>query len=331
MIFTFQILAALLLDLLLGDPRGIPHPVQGIGRLCTLVEDRARKVFVDPGVAGIVAFWTVFTLTMLGLALLLMTLHKASSTLEAVCAVLVLYSAIACRGLYDHSMQVYRALRHGPDLTEARTEIARIVGRDTASLDRQGICRACVETVAENLVDGITAPIFFAVLAGLLPGGEMLLPVSMAALGAYAYKTVNTMDSMYGYKNERYGRFGFMAAKVDDLVNFVPARLSGLALVAAAWLLQLDGRGALKVFLRDRRRHASPNSGHPEAAVAGSLGVQLGGSSSYFGQKVEKPTIGDGLRPLEPGDILKTNRLMFAATGVFVLVLLLGRLTLMGG
>ncbi len=331
MILNFQLLAAFLLDLLLGDPRGIPHPVQGIGRLCALAEERARKVFPHPGRAGFFAFWTVFSLTMLGLALMLMILHKMSPVFEAVCAVLVLYSAIACRGLYDHSLQVYRALHNNGDLTAARTEIAKIVGRDTAALDRQGICRACVETVAENLVDGITAPLFFAVVVSLLPGGEMLLPVSMAALGAYAYKAINTMDSMYGYKNERYRQFGFMAAKVDDLVNFVPARLSGLALVAAAWLLRLDGRAALKVFLRDRRRHASPNSGHPEAAVAGSLGVRLGGSSSYFGQMVEKPTIGDDLRPLEPEDILRTNRLMFAATGLFLLVLLLGRPLLAGG
>jgi adenosylcobinamide-phosphate synthase len=227
-------------------------------------------------------------------------------------------------------MNVYRALAESENLDAARTEVARIVGRDTAHLDRQGICRACVETVAENLVDGITSPIFFAVLASLLPAGDWLAPVSLAVLGAYGYKAINTMDSMYGYKNVRYLNFGRRAALVDDGANFLPARLSGLLLVVAAWLLRLNGAGAMNMFFRDRLKHASPNGGHPEAAVAGSLDIQLGGDSSYFGEIVSKPTLGEPIRPLKPEDIVATNHLMFVTTGLFCSILLLGRILLTG-
>jgi adenosylcobinamide-phosphate synthase len=227
-------------------------------------------------------------------------------------------------------MNVYRALKESESLDSARKEVARIVGRDTALLDEQGVCRACVETVAENLVAGITAPVFFAVLASMLPASAHLAPVSLAVLGAYGYKAINTMDSMYGHKNERYLHFGRSAALVDDAANFLPARLSGLLLIVAAWLLRLNGAGAKKMFFRDRLNHASPNGGHPEAAVAGSLDIQLGGDSSYFGKMVSKPTLGDALRPLRPEDIVATNHLMFVTTGLFCCILLLGRIMVTG-
>jgi len=330
MIFTLQFLAALGLDLLMGDPKNIPHPVQGIGWLCTIYEERARRVFPSPAIAGAVSTMLVLFSTLLVLGIVLMLLHKISPVLESVFAVLLLSTAIACRGLYDHSIRVYQALIGGEGIDVARGEVGKIVGRDTAPLDSHGVCRACVETVAENLVDGITAPLFFAVLASLIPGADLLSPISLALLGAYCYKAINTMDSMYGYKNDRYLQFGRLAARLDDLVNFLPARLSGLALVAAAWLLRMDGTRGLKIFLRDRHNHASPNSGHPEAAVAGILGVQLGGNSSYFGTLVVKPTMGDGLRNLEPKDIILVNRLMFAASGLFGLLLIAGRLMAVG-
>lgn len=330
MAFTLQFLGALCLDLLFGDPRSLPHPVQGIGWLCSRFEGVTRDLFTDQGRAGAVAFFLVSGCTLLPLALLLLALHHLSPTLEVLAAVLLLYTSIACRDLYTHSMNVYRALLKGEILDEARKEVARIVGRDTAGLDRQGVCRACVETVAENLVDGITAPIFFAVLASLMPAGDYLAPVSLAVLGAYGYKAINTMDSMYGYKNERYLHFGRSAALVDDAANFLPARLSGLLLIVAAWLLRLNGNGAMKMFFRDRLNHASPNGGHPEAAVAGSLDIQLGGDSSYFGKIVSKPTLGDAIRPLRPEDIVATNHLMFVTTGLFCGILLLGRILVTG-
>jgi adenosylcobinamide-phosphate synthase len=180
-----------------------------------------------------------------------------------------------------------------------------IVGRDTAALDEAGVARATVESVAESMVDGVTAPLFFAVLGG--PVGAML------------YKAINTMDSMFGYKNERYRAFGWAAARLDDLANFLPARLTSLMIPAAAFLLRLDAKGALFILLRDRRKHASPNSGHTEAAVAGALGVQLGGPSPYFGRMVEKPTLGEAVRSIEPQDILRANRLMLLSSAITLL------------
>lgn len=331
MTFTFQFLGALCLDLLFGDPRAIPHPVQAIGWLCNRFETLTRRLFSDRTLAGTVAFLLVLCCTLVVPATLLLALHLISLVAEGLCAVLLLYTSIACRDLYRHSMEVYRALQDAETLEPARREVARIVGRDTSALDKQGICRACVETVAENLVDGIAAPIFFAIIAGFFPAGDFLAPVSLAVLGAYGYKAINTMDSMYGYKNDQYHEFGRTAARVDDAANFLPARICGLLLIIAAWLLRLDARGAARIFFRDRLQHASPNGGHPEAAVAGSLGIQLGGSSSYFGQKVSKATLGDDLRPLEPEDIVATNHLMFATTILFCAILLIARILLPGG
>lgn len=330
MIFTFQLLAALCLDLTFGDPKNIPHPVQGIGWMCSTYEERARKVLPSPAVAGSVATLLVLLSVLLILGIFFLLLHKLSPVLEVAAAIVLLSTSIACRSLYDHSICVYKALIGDDGLGRARREVAKIVGRDTAELDRRGVCRACVETVAENFVDGVTAPLFFAFLASLIPGGDLLSAISLAVIGAYMYKAINTMDSMYGYKNDRYLNFGRLAARIDDIANFLPARLSGVTLVAAALLLRMNAAQGLKVFLRDRKNHASPNSGHPEAAVAGILGVQLGGNSSYFGAVVVKPTMGDDQRELEPADIVAVNRLMFAASGLFVLSLLVGRLLLVG-
>jgi adenosylcobinamide-phosphate synthase len=183
-----------------------------------------------------------------------------------------------------------------------------IVGRDTANLDEAGVARAAVESVAESMVDGVTAPLFFAVLGG--------------PLAALLYKAINTMDSMFGYKNERYLKFGWAAARLDDLANFVPARITSLMIPAAAFLLRLDSRGSLFILLRDRLKHASPNSGHTEAAVAGALGVQLGGANRYFGKMISKPAIGDAARPIAPQDILRANRLMLLSSALTLLAFL---------
>jgi len=332
MTFTLLFLAALSLDLLLGDPRNLPHPVQGIGWLCTLFEERTRKILLaKPALAGSIATMLVLVATMLSAGIILMLLHRVFPLLETLVAVLLLSSSIACRSLYDHSMQVYRAFEEGKDITVARGKVAMIVGRDTAALDPQGICRACVETVAENLVDGIIAPIFFAILASCIDGGNLLSPLSLAVLGAYMYKAINTMDSMYGYKNDRYLHFGRIAAHIDDVANYLPARFSGPILVMSAWLLRLDAVNGWRTFKRDRFSHASPNSGHPEAAMAGILGVQLGGDSIYFGSIVNKPTLGDPKRSLNAYDIVLANRLMLAASGLSALVLLLCRLVIVGG
>ena len=331
MTLYIQFVVVCILDMFIGDPERLPHPVQGIGRMCTIFEERCRRVFARPGVAGLAATCMVLLVTMMVAGMPLMLLHLFSPFAESIVAIWLLVTAVACRSLYDHSMRVYRLLAKDADIDTIRQEVGRIVGRDTTSLDRQGITRACVETVAENLVDGVTAPLFWAVLFSMLPASEVLAPISMAAIGAYLYKAVNTMDSMYGYKNERYLQFGRYAAKIDDLANFLPARMSGALLAASGIFFGMDWRRGWQILSRDRLNHASPNSGHAEAAVAGLLGIRLGGPASYFGQLVEKPTIGDGIRDSAYQDIVSTNRLMIAASAMFLGMMLIFRFLVLGG
>ncbi|MDG4475886.1 adenosylcobinamide-phosphate synthase CbiB [Thiovibrio frasassiensis] len=299
----YQILIAILLDQLFGDPRWLPHPVRLIGAACHWCEQLTRAV-LPPFIAGIASVLLVLALTgtttwgiIAGTTLLHPWLGTAIS-------ILILYTTIAARDLVRHSTEVYTALQGG-DLPEARKRVSMIVGRDTAGLDESGVARAAVESVAESMVDGVTAPLFFALLGG--PVGAML------------YKAINTMDSMFGYKNEHYRKFGWGPARLDDLANFVPARITSLMIPAAAFPLGLEPKRSLLLLLRDRFAHASPNSGHSEAAVAGALGVQLGGPNSYFGRVVKKPTIGDATRPIEPQDILRANRLMLLSSAFTLL------------
>ena len=208
------------------------------------------------------------------------------------------WQALALRGLADESGKVYAQLAKG-DLPAARRAVSRIVGRDTAALTAEGVTKAAVETVAENFSDGVAAPLFY-----LLIGG--------APLGL-AYKAVNTMDSMVGYKNKTYLHFGRAAARLDDAANFLPSRLAALLWIGAAGLAGFDGRGAWRIWRRDRFCHASPNSAQTESACAGALGVRLAGPAFYFGEYYDKPTIGDGSRPVEPADILRANRMLYLA------------------
>jgi adenosylcobinamide-phosphate synthase len=195
-----------------------------------------------------------------------------------------------------------------------------IVGRDTATLDRSAVARACIESVAESLVDGITAPLFWAFFASLFAGPLNSDPLVLAALGAVCYKAVNTMDSMYGYRNERYLHFGRFAARVDDVCNFIPARLSGLCVVLAAAMFGYNGAAAWQVFFKDRLKSSSPNSGHTEAAVAGALNIQLGGTSSYFGVTHHKPLIGAGRNRVDLDDIARVNRIVQTSAWLFFML-----------
>lgn len=307
------VLAALcgfLMDLALGDPAWMPHPVVGMGKCIAALERGLRRAFPKTPRGELAAgavLAAVLPLGTLGLAAGALWLcglaHPALRfALEAVWC----WQALAMRGLRDESRNVYRALTGGT-LEQARAAVARIVGRDTAALSAGGVTKAAVETVAENFADGVAAPMFY-----MLLGGAPL---------ALTYKAINTMDSMLGYKNQKYLYFGRAAARLDDAANYLPSRLAGLLWVAAAALTGSSARGAWKIWRRDRRNHASPNSAQTESACAGALGVQLAGPAYYFGEYYDKPTIGDALRPVEPKDILRADRMMYAES---LLALVLG-------
>lgn len=299
------LLAAVLIDLLLGDPRWLPHPVVLIGRMITILEHRLRRLFSNERAGGALLLAITVAATY-GIASGVETVaHAINSTFGHVVSTILAWTTIAARSLHRESGHVAAAILRG-DLSAARQALAMIVGRDTAHLEEREIWRGAVETVSENSSDGVIAPLFF-----LAVGGVPL---------ALAYKAVNTLDSMVGYRNERYLHFGWASARFDDLCNFIPARITGLLMVLVAPLTGLSAGGAWRIMIRDSRNHASPNSGVPEAAAAGALGVQLGGVNRYFGREVAKPTIGDALRPLDHDAWRGAVRLMYGAEGLFVLL-----------
>lgn len=312
MVTVSVLLAAFLLDTLVGDPYGLPHPIRWIGaligKLDAILRPRCGGRKNAEICGGILLVCTVFATSVICTGFLLVICKYLNFWLYWLASVVVCCYMLAARSLQKESEKVYQALTNGT-LEEARYAVSMIVGRDTAALDKAGVTRAAVETVAENASDGVIAPLFYMALLG---------PV-----GGVAYKAVNTMDSMLGYHNEKYEYFGKCAAKLDDVVNFIPARISGMLMCLAAFFVGQDGRNAWNVFRRDRLNHKSPNSAQTEAACSGALHLQLGGSSCYFGKLVVKPTIGSDDRPIEPEDILRANRLMYA-TAVLMLMLCCG-------
>ena len=296
----FALLFGFGIDLLVGDPHGIPHPVVGIGKLISFLEKGLRRMFpkTDGGeiaAGGVLWVLVVVICTVLPAGILYLC-HRISPWLRLTVESLMCWQILATKSLKDESMKVYMALESG-DLEESRHAVSMIVGRDTARLDDAGVTRAAVETVAENTSDGVVAPMLFLALGG-------------APLG-FLYKAVNTMDSMLGYVEPPYKNIGLIPAKMDDAANFLPSRLSALLMLAAGFLLGLDGKNGWRIFRRDRRNHASPNSAQTESVCAGLLGVRLAGDAWYHGVLHRKQYIGDGNREITHRDIPLTCRLMY--------------------
>ncbi len=297
----YALILGFFLDLLIGDPHGFPHPVVLIGKLIDVTEKGMRKIFPKTvrgeNFAG-AAIWLIVVIVSTALPTLLLWLaYGVSRWLALALETIMCAQILATKSLRQESMKVYQALQTG-DLEKARHAVSMIVGRDTQRLDEAGVARAAVETVAENTSDGIIAPMLFLAIGG-------------APLGFF-YKAVNTMDSMLGYVEMPYKNVGLVPAKMDDLFNFLPARISSLLMLAAGALLGMDGKNGWKIFKRDRYNHASPNSAQTESVCAGLLGLRLAGDAWYHGVLHKKKYIGDPLREIEPEDIPKACRLLYA-------------------
>lgn len=300
MVLLTAIILGFILDFIFGDPRWLPHPICFIGKLISITEKAVRRFCGEKPegllMGGFVLVVIVLTVTFAVPYFILTLAEMYSPVLAFAVETFMFYQIFAMRSLKEASLQVYDALKSG-DLQEARKKLSWIVGRDTAELTDEEVAKAAVETVAENTSDGVIAPLFF-----MFIGGAPL---------AFLYKAINTMDSMVGYKNDKYLYFGRCAAKLDDVANFIPARISGLLMVAAAYFLNMDASGSWRIFKRDRRHHLSPNSAMTESAAAGALGITLGGGHFYFGKWVPKDTIGDEVKKTDAEDIVKMNGLMY--------------------
>ncbi|SIQ66376.1 adenosylcobinamide-phosphate synthase CbiB [Paenibacillus macquariensis] len=314
----FILWAAYLLDLIIGDPRWLPHPVIGMGNGIKRLEKIIRKYVSRP--AKLKQAGILFPVLIVGGAYLitwavLRGLYLIHPWLATGVEIFLIATTIATKGLKDAGMEVYSHLNRG-DLPAARLSLGMIVGRDTAHLDEPEIVRGTVETVAENIVDAIVSPLFFALIGGA--------PLAMA------YRAVNTLDSMVGYKNDKYINLGWASARLDDIANFIPARITALLLVVSSWIMRLDYKKSYRTIRHDARLHPSPNSGFPESAVAGALGIRLGGENVYHGVVSFRAYMGEFSRPMTKGDIQSTVRLMLMASLLFLMVCTLA-LWMMGG
>ena len=317
--------AGFLLDQIFGDPYFLPHPIRGIGwmiaktekvlRNCNPQENSPEREAAERR-QGKLLVVIVLLLTGILAALILVGAYALYPTIGMVVEAVMTYQILAARCLQVESGKVWKQLKAG-NVEAAREAVSMIVGRDTQNLTEEGVAKAAIETVAENTSDGVIAPMLYTALGGPVLG--------------FLYKAVNTMDSMVGYKNDRYLYFGRTAAKLDDIVNYIPARISALLMVVSCFLCgkEFDGKRAWYIFKRDRYRHASPNSAQTEAVCAGALGIRLAGNASYFGKIVEKPYIGDAERAVETEDIKRADRLLYAtavlceAICLFVLLVIL--------
>lgn len=297
---VIKIWIAYILDLIFGDPQNIIHPVQIIGKIISLGEkillkekSGSRYKFF----AGIILNIFVVSITY-GLTCLIYKSSKISGIFTLI-EIYLMYTVFSVNSLAREGNRVYNILKEG-NIEKARKDLSYLVSRDTETMDEKMIIRSTMETISENTVDGVVAPMMYMFLGGL--------PLSMT------YKAINTLDSMVGYKNEKYIDFGKFSAKIDDIANFIPARITGFLIVAASMILRYNYKNSLKIFIRDRKNHSSPNSAHAEASVAGALGVQFGGRISYFGKEVDKPVIGDKIKDFELEDIKKNIKIMYVAS-----------------
>lgn len=290
-----------ILDLIIGDPYSFPHPVRFIGKLIKYIEKVIRKIArSDRGLKiGGFALWFITVGVTYLVTYVIVKIFSFNKVAFMIVNSFIIYTTLATKCLKDEAVKIYEVLKTG-DIEKSRIQLSYIVGRDTTNLSEKEIIRATVETVAENTVDGIIAPMFYAFIGGA--------PLAMA------YKAINTLDSTVGYKNEKYKDLGFASAKIDDIANYVPARISVILMSIASLVLRYDYKNCAKIAIRDRKNHKSPNCAYSEGAVAGALGIQLGGTNIYFGKAVYKPTIGDKKREIEKDDIVKTNRIMYASS-----------------
>lgn len=300
--FIFQlpisVMLAYILDKILADPKWFPHPVIYIGKLINFLEKQIRKIAKTEkqlkNMGFVLWFITVFISYMTTFAIIFFA-NKINVYLAFTLQTIIIWTGIAKQTLENEAKKVYEYVE-AKQLQKARKQISYLVGRDTSKLSYDEIIRATVETVAENTIDGVTAPLFYAIIGGA--------PLMMA------YKAINTLDSMVGYMNDEYKNLGFYSAKIDDLANYIPARISVVGFIFGAAIKGYDHHETRRIIMRDRKNHKSPNAGYPESAMAGSLGIQLGGDNIYFGKVVEKPKIGDKTREIEAMDILRSNEIM---------------------
>ena len=302
-----DILLGFILDTIIGDPYKLPHPIRWIGSFISILEKLCRKIAKSNTMLMILGAILVFIVVFVsgGITLLVLKLASFNKYAYLIVSSVICYYMLAGKSLKTESMKVYKAFENN-DTEGARKAVSMIVGRDTQSLTKEGIIKAAVETVAENSSDGVVAPLIYMLIFG---------PV-----GGVVYKAVDTMDSMIGYVEEKYFYIGKFAAKLDDVLNYIPARISGILVIISAFILRYDYKNAFMIFKRDRKKHASPNSAQTESAMAGALGVQLAGDATYFGVVHKKPYIGDKKREIENEDIKRANDIMYTMTIICLVV-----------
>ena len=311
---TISIVIGYILDLILGDPYSIPHPVVAIGKLVTFCTNRLlneNSTSYRKKINGLIMVLIVVLASAFVPFCILYLVYSVHIYAGVIVESIMCWQILAAKSLKTESIKVEKALKEN-DIEKARYNVSMIVGRDTKELDAVGITKAAVETIAENSSDGVIAPLFY-----MLSGGAVL---------GFLYKGINTLDSMVGYKNDQYIDFGMAAARLDDIANFIPARISAFLMILSAFILKFDAKNAWRIFKRDRYKSTSPNSGQTEAACAGALGIELLGDAYYFGKLVKKPVVGDAIRNIEPDDIHNADKLMYCMTFIMVVFVVSARL-----